>query len=342
MDHVRGFMRGLWQPLGKQNMEAGYLLATRTAQMPKAYIHVGTMKTGTTSIQAALKQNNDILAEQAVHYLNAWPLRRSEKVAPLLAKLSDDAEKVVMSDEGIWHFAREDRLANTRFCDLPRIAKLFANFDVSVIVYMRRPDEMLQSWFLQGMKSGTGSRNFSSFLNSPFVAEGMHFLPRLEMFERHFGEGSVVVRPYERSQFINGDVIADFCDVLGVDRQLLQTAKRKNVTHFSTDRALLSSMIFGMPTKKDEHIQKISKPFFDILISNGLKMRDYSLFTKDELTAIEANFRPVFEEIQNRYKSGAGQYFFKDWIDVDGFDEKTDSLRPLQEALEFAKKAGVD
>jgi hypothetical protein len=132
-----------------------------TMDGPRAILHVGTMKTGTSTLQATLAQNDRLLARANWHYLG-WPMRTAAQIGLQLAKIAADSN-IIVSDEGLWHFC------DTTKSDTRAIADIFSDHETTIIVYFRRPDQYVASWFSQGLKSGKGSPDLIEFLSSGFT-----------------------------------------------------------------------------------------------------------------------------------------------------------------------------
>jgi hypothetical protein len=293
--------------------------------MSKAILHIGTMKTGTTSIQTALAKNPKALASRGYTYCGP-PMRRSEPLAGVLAGLTDEnLQNLIISDEGLWHFSDSAR------SDTAGLAKVLKGYDVTVVIYLRRPDSFFESWFLQGLKSGSGSKTMAQFLASSFVNYGAQFQKIIKRFEALFGVNSVVIRPYEAQQLKGGDVVLDFLHTVGFPADEFDMPARSNETS-NTDINLLLSMLRNVklpPEVQTTQLQQIEKHLKD----NGYTGRRYSLFTQAELKAIVDTYLPVFRELQAKYDCGTSPDFFTSWPDSSCVDEALLDLRFAQEAL---------
>jgi len=293
--------------------------------MPRAIIHVGTMKTGSSSIQRCLADNPGPLAAAGSTYLG-WPARHSERIAAALTRVSADAPNIVVSDEGLWHFM------NTSRSDTKKIARLLADYDIEIVVYLRRPDDFLNSWYLQGLKTGTGARTFSQFLDSPFVQAGLDFRAKLSALRERFGVDTLTLRAYERSQLVAGDAVRDFLTVAGFDHEKFTMPERVNQQPESTDETLIRSALSGLNDATDIEATA-ARQLLDNLRSRGYAGRTYPLFTKSEVAILAERFSPVFEEIHAEYGVGASPTVFDEWIDADAYEEQEGSLREFQETL---------
>ena len=189
------------------------------AEKKKLYIHIGTVKTGTTALQHFFARNRQILQEhdicypeskrQDAHHRLAWSLHRAEGKAPASNWPPDLA-----SPEGEWHFLRKQcvcrniLLSSERFSRLSSQSMLtmkrwFANFEVKVIVYWRRRDHLETSWHNQLIKAGE-----HTFRSLP--ARNLTQKKQLDDWAAMFGQKNILLRPYEKSQLHQGDVLADF------------------------------------------------------------------------------------------------------------------------------------
>ena len=280
----------------------------------KAILHIGTMKTGTTSVQTALKINPRWLAQQGYSYLD-WPLRTSELLEKRIRAVPSE-RNIIISDEGLWHFAFSGR------SDTAAIAKCLADFKVTVLVYLRRPDEFLEAWFSQGLKSGTGGSRVADFLSSGFVQTGSAFKTRLDAFAALFGKEAIQVCPYEKKQMPQGDIVLDFLQKTGLapvgsDYKSLTAAgfeavaTRSNVSPDPDALLLISIMRRFAPT------DQVAIAEITASLVNAAKRAEQSshkrLLQRDEVDLIIAQTRPELHKIQQDYGGGGGPDFFLDW-----------------------------
>lgn len=291
--------------------------------MPKAILHVGTMKTGTTAIQKTLANSSAALDQQGYAYLGP-PMRHSSVLGPALKDAAVAGKDLIISDEGLWHFLDSKR------SDTKKLATLLASYDVRVVTYLRRPDAFLNSWFLQGVKSGTGARTMTKFLASPFVQAGLSFQKKTARFQALFGASSIVLRPYEKSQLVSQDAVSDFIQTVGLDPKRMTSGARANTTE-DTDRLLLRSLFQGTHARSPQLV-KLFRDMDRHLDARGYQGRRYSVLTHAETTDILKTYKPVFEKLQATYGGGATPAFFNDWNLPDS-NTDTSELRRIQEAF---------
>jgi hypothetical protein len=207
------------------------------------YLHIGTEKTGTTSLQKFLKEHRNALGERRTLYplspgksnhtalatvalddSRRGPLRRmagvtsarqlksfrADFVKNLAAELKDGSyDKVIMSNEH----------CSTRLVSDPELEYLRdllkPFFDaIHIVVYIRRQDDYLLSGYSTHVKNG---------LTDPVrLPEGEKALQRydhwglLSRWARVFGRERIVCRKYERTELVGGSIEDDFLAVVGV------------------------------------------------------------------------------------------------------------------------------
>lgn len=191
----------------------------RTPGVELLVLHIGTHKTGTSAIQAALARA-DALQPLGVHFVEAgregrgahhalaWSLRNRYKT-PLSvwdgvrAELArDDSRVKVLSSEAFWY---EHPLEVKR--------QLAWRGEIRIVAYLQRQDRYLQTLYRQNAAGG------QSVTFADWVREWGHrgeYLAALEDWAEHFGRHAIVVRPFERGGETI-DAVKDFFDVLGVD-----------------------------------------------------------------------------------------------------------------------------
>ncbi|MBK5932723.1 hypothetical protein [Rhodovulum imhoffii] len=263
------------------------------------------MKTATTTVQSWLSQNADLLKDSGWIY-PGWPCRDAERLADMVAE--NPEANLVISDEGYWHFAGTARL------DLDAILRVLQGFDITLVVYFRRPDAFLEAWFKQGIKKGTGAQSVRDFLDNPAVRRVV--LPRLGYFETRFGRRNIIVAPFEKTQLRAGSIITDFLMRTGIPAVAPEeVAERENVSP-SADRMLMAGLM--------RSVFRLSQKNIDALLGCApaavAGQPDTTIFTVDEIEEIMVRYRPDFETVQKHYGTGVAPAFFESW---------TEAIRPV-------------
>ena len=205
------------------------------------YLHIGTPKTGSTSIQNFLFDNRDLLASKGllypdmgfdykgvVHAVNAHFLMNmkpgNSKPAEgytksyiegfeKLYEMAKTHDKILLSDEKLWYWYRGDGPFASFWQELKD--KLSAHdIDCRIIVYLRRQDSFMLSLWSQRVKAGLRKCSFEEFLKENYPND---YYDYLNMLSGIFGKDHIIVRSFERSRFKEGDLLEDFLDIFGID-----------------------------------------------------------------------------------------------------------------------------
>lgn len=213
----------------------------------KCFLHIGTEKTGTSTIQEFFSNNRNQLARRGYYYpeslglpnnrflpVAAFNTSRRDDFTTQLGLISDDAliafqknillnfknevrklapdSKVICSSEHI-----QSRL--TTIEEIERLRKILNEArisDITVIVYLRNPSETANSLCSTAIKSGDITRDIPLPDNEHFENICNH-KKTVEKFVSVFGKEKVVVRLFRRDKFINHSLIHDFSNIIGLD-----------------------------------------------------------------------------------------------------------------------------
>lgn len=227
------------------------------------YLHIGTPKTATTAIQMFCEANQNVLNEKGYdypilpfkyphvriqrngHFLVAKLFNedksvneeKTQEIREQGFQMLDDSFKkydnVILSDENIWHST-----AFLVFDAWKRLKEYIDahNYDLKVIVYIRRQDALLTSWLNQQIQDGWNSYSaltWEDYIQNP-TGVVINYYEHLENIAGVVGKNNIVVRIFERDKFEgNGNTIqSDFLKVIGLDMtdDFYVSDQRDNVT----------------------------------------------------------------------------------------------------------------
>ncbi|MGR8978606.1 MAG: hypothetical protein ACU84H_00740 [Gammaproteobacteria bacterium] len=196
----------------------------------KLIFHIGLPKTGTTRIQQAAVAAHDRLAEAGIHWPNCCAYQEGEGDAIGHHKLADamkshNADAVLSLLQQSYKEARFRSLdtmllSSEGFCNIdPEMFGLIlrgAKFaEVIIACYLRRPADLVLSWYAQDIHGYTCSRDLVSWHASRKNYVGV--LPNIARWTQSYPQ-LFQARFYERANFKEGDVWQDFTGhFLGVE-----------------------------------------------------------------------------------------------------------------------------
>lgn len=207
--------------------------------MTRAILHIGAEKTGSTALQVYLTTNRKALTKHGYFYSRAagwqnhaslcrYALPAGARNAPGRLKpgvtheefrqaLENSlAEEAARHPESTLLFSNEHcrgRLVTAeQVADLHRmLAGLFD--DISVVVYIRRQDELAVSYYSTMLKSGGVKQEIiPSRPNSDFY----DYWGLLQRWGSVFGEANIDIGIFGRASLEKGSIVADFCKRTGI------------------------------------------------------------------------------------------------------------------------------
>ena len=124
-----------------------------------------------------------------------------------LKELIPQYEKIILTDESLWN---NDRRLPQFVADMKE-----AGAEVKIVVYFRRQDLYLQSQWAQDVKE-TMKKDFDTFLGTTEIR--VDFYKQACVLAELIGRENLLIRVYERAQFINHDLVTDFFETVGIVR----------------------------------------------------------------------------------------------------------------------------
>jgi hypothetical protein len=210
-------------------------------------LHAGTHKTGTTSIQTFLRDEDDgLLADVGCHYPPGFLLPGVHTELPLLVMRADRTwparirfpetqrdswqraawahvrEQVTRTEHEALVYVHEDLSYVRHEDELARLAELLDGRAVTVVLVLREPAAFLSSYGSQ--LAGTGFERSDDPTSFAYVEADSWLVDHEALvngYRRTFGAEHVVTIDYGEAMRADGTIIPSFTDLLGVDRALL-------------------------------------------------------------------------------------------------------------------------
>lgn len=215
--------------------------------MATLYFHIGTTKTATSSIQKFCKLNRKLLRrygyafpimpfsypriknERNAHFLLSGPAgktvkpkqeqmfqERLETGLSIVHGSLSKYDKVILTDEDCWRAVNYARVNPLQL--LLEDARTH-NYEIQVIVYLRRQDSYLISQWNQRVKAACSGKTFEEYLEKitnsfPLLAD---YAGTLDKIADMIGKDHITVRRFESSAWVDGSIYLDFMDAIGMD-----------------------------------------------------------------------------------------------------------------------------
>jgi hypothetical protein len=214
---------------------------------PRAIVHIGTHRTGTTSLQGFLgAADRSLLRPQGFRYYSgirqaaghvelhmaamrdgrSSPARRSfgsiarstvtGRVQSFLALAGKDVS--VFSGEGLSYLRHPD--------EIEALKEVFGGADVRIILYLREKQSFLRSYraFLEeyNLRTRDDPRSFGYAEEDSWLLD---YDALVEAYERGFGRRNVTVLKYEREIARHGGVVGSFLAAIGVQTHGAEVAE---------------------------------------------------------------------------------------------------------------------
>lgn len=193
-----------------------------------AVLHIGVIKTGSTSIQRYLQGVRHLLPPNGFHYPGAIGAESHAALAMAIRDALDPAsrEAAAQLDRLLAALAAELAelpagvgtvlISSEHFSGLPddgvallrdRLAPLFASF--RILVYLRRQDDFALSRYANMIRSGRQ-------VSSPFEIVPPNYDTLLRRWVRVFGEAALMPRIFDAAEMPGGNVVPDALAALGI------------------------------------------------------------------------------------------------------------------------------
>lgn len=224
-------------------------------------LHIGTEKTGTSSVQRFLSANREALAQRGILYPTSPGLQVHEKLAAYAAADEKRDDLRIANNIGdlsdLIEFrarfeseldAELDRRQNARrvntvifsseHChsrletldEIVTLKQLLdARFDkITILVYFRRQDRMAVSLYSTQVKYGGVRQSVFPSINGEAIPYYFDFYRIASNWRNAYSHSSIRPRVYHRSELVANDIIDDLCHACGIDTEGLKRPPRSN------------------------------------------------------------------------------------------------------------------
>jgi hypothetical protein len=189
----------------------------------RVILHIGPHKTGTTAIQSFMHLNAPQLARMGVAYPEWAPgernhhgfvhgLRTAGMFDATVSRIREMLEAAASS--GCGRFVLSSEMFVEHEVPIWALDEVFAGHEVSVLAYIRRPDDLLASAYAQLVSDGASRRSAPVDADPPpYDASYSTVFPK---WMQHFPPGRMVIAPFDPGQWAGGSLFLDFAGMIGV------------------------------------------------------------------------------------------------------------------------------
>jgi hypothetical protein len=259
----------------------------------QCWLHIGTEKTGSTSIQTFLAQNRAPLLSRGWIYPQAAGARKHHSL--VATSLDDDrsdgtrrmlgigdrigiedfrhhllnALETELAASGATTAVFSSELLGTRLRSPGEIGRLKALCDdlashTRVVVYIRNQADFLVSRYTNVIWEG-GTEDFAFRARAAIADYGL----LLNRWSQMFGRENVIVRRFESADFVGNDLIADFADAVGLDVQGMRRTARSNPSLDAEALAFLRALNRRLPRGRANRVDRFRGALVRVLQRRG-------------------------------------------------------------------------
>ncbi len=215
--------------------------------MKRVFLHIGTHKTGTTSVQHFAVNNEKKLHEHGIlypkagrphlevnkgHHLLAWAPTKSMVGSSLWGEFSEDPRSVwdALREEINASSCRTVLISSEEFDVLDErgvetIAQSLDGFKVTIICYLRRLHEFVQALYTTNVIFHGEKRPIKEYLRGMRTTTNYEEL--VSRWKKVFGQHNVDVNFYIPDALMERDVVVDLFDKLGFDASSISAQAQK-------------------------------------------------------------------------------------------------------------------
>lgn len=327
----------------------------------KIFLHIGTEKTGTTSIQSYLVDNRELLRQHKIMYSKVLgdpnnirlsialqntdkiddsrvhaKLTKKEDILTFREKLRQDIkEEIALQNPDALVISSEHLSSRMNKEEEVKRLKIFLNElsdDVTIIIYIRRQDKFFESLYSTAIKKGN-VMDFS-FPNKGQEREDFHYNRMLILWENIFGINNIKVKIFDKNKLYQHDIISDFIDTLKLP--LLhkpESSKRENTSFGRKKLAFLKEFNTFVPEIIKQRTNPIRGNIEELL--EKVDINDESI----QMTNVEKS--AFLERFEDGNRQIAKRYFHNDRLFDDVIDknhQKKDIHLDTLESIEIFSK----
>lgn len=298
--------------------------------MKTLYIHIGTPKTATTSLQHFCDENESILEEQSYcypifpHKFKGVSITRNGSFLGYVSSnkkgkrnqleeeklfrqgmdmVLDNFKKfdnVILSEEATWSAAF--RRGKPYIWERLHQEAQEHGYEIKIIVYLRRQDSLADSWWKQKVKVGRriySTSTWEEFVSDPSQLE-FDYYDAIKKIEAVFGKDNIIIRRFGKQYFKNGSIYEDFMEALGVkySSQFVITEGKRNNSLFGNSHEIKRVLNkLGM----NKHDRLFFKRIVREISDNHTDLKGETMFSSEEALEFMEQYREGNRKLMQEY-----------------------------------------
>lgn len=277
--------------------------------MKDIYIHVGTHKTGSTTIQHALRATSSAKAEEGWIYSGTSAtmkeiMRANQYDKKLVQRFNMEVEsmmqrakssnRVILSSEALCG-SPDDGYSNSNPV-FSMLRDATNQFNVKIVIFLRRQDSFVESMYTQKIHQGE-ALEFESFVERYNSPDALDYRRMLDDLRACFGDQNLIVRSYHESSKIG--LLVDFGEIIGSKtlRYLEQGDKNPSYSRHALEIAKICNRSLDQSRKGQLRWALQATMAKD-------RFEPFSYFTDDERSKFLNRYQVSNRDVANRYFGG--------------------------------------
>lgn len=330
--------------------------------MKTLYLHIGTPKTATTAIQNFCWDNRQVLEKYGYcyplfeyrfpnvqKYRNAHFLvgrikdenrkRQFEQEQAVVSdgigqilQLFEQYDNIILSDEGIWN---RGFFEDTNCWKRIQNGLLSKGIVVKIIVYLRRQDDFLFSWWNQQVKEGMLR---SSVMSWEEVTEQLPYI-KLDYYDilteisEYIGKENITVRVFDKKSFLGGSIYADFLNAIHLsyteEYQILTPFQNPSLTKNNIEIKRILNTLPDLEKQENNYFRKVLTELSD----QNIETARNSMFSEAENQKFLEKYKEGNARIAEEYLGRDGDLFHYAYQADEKWDMDNDKM--IRDVISF-------
>ena len=302
----------------------------------KIILHIGASKTGSSAIQAFIRANLDFFNAQGFvipDRMMGLTTKITGEHVMSLQELATDPDPARINDA--FRLLRDkpakDKtilISAENLCNLGlhrRFADALEGFDASVVLYIRRQDELLTSAWQQWHSKLES--DFNAWLLKGLRHYG-HWDRVIDQWESVVGKGRVTVRLFDRAEMVEGDLLRDFLHCLGLDPKTDEPEFDIGSVNPSYSDIITPLVAGNRDIFRDSHDSAFYNMVGQLTGGSYVETRKTSLMSRDQRESVLFYYRDINQRVCKAHFPGRSHLFAPvnhekyQYLDADDLQQK--------------------